>query len=382
MTSGLSNQSVTIYLPQRDEVLLFNHDGDFINWVMHEHQIDIVDCYKQYCNFLLNLNNNYTINIEGVDMILMKGVRLDVEYSLRPPEEDSVYVGPFKVVLNLETGQSTVHLTYEEVHSYCASCCPSYSKNNMYDVLKGTRRLYNQFMIPPRHVRQYDLYQQNIKQLQYLLEVGDAQTISADDFNTANKHFACAGYKKFTSSGSIMNGFPLVERTSDEKIIYEAVKLNGLALQHASNEWKSNYKIVLQAVKQNVVALQYASDELKSKDYLGVLIRDVLIPLKYTFLSTILYRLSPCYEDKQMDDISVSEESKNMTRKQKRNKSNSNNYFDQSTLQISSTSLSIQKLNGLGEEGLLAFKKDLAEYLGINISLELMEKALGRLLDL
>jgi len=108
-------------------------------------------------------------------------------------------------------------------------------------------------------------------------------------------------------------------------------------------------------------------------------IRDVLIPLKYTFLSTILFGLSVSDNKKE-----------NLTGKgkiQKRHKTNSETSFStttttpptptQDSLILSSNSL--QKLNRLGEEGVLDFKKELADYLGVKFPLKIMQESLYHL---
>lgn len=46
-------------------------------------------------------------------------------------------------------------------------------------------------------------------------------------------------------------------------VVYQAVAVNGLALQYADKELKGNYNVVYRAVTQNGLALEYASEELK-----------------------------------------------------------------------------------------------------------------------
>ena len=53
------------------------------------------------------------------------------------------------------------------------------------------------------------------------------------------------------------------ELKRDREVVLEAVKLNGEALQHASQELKRDREVVLEAVKQNGEALRHASEELK-----------------------------------------------------------------------------------------------------------------------
>jgi len=54
----------------------------------------------------------------------------------------------------------------------------------------------------------------------------------------------------------MINGFPLTEVTSDEQLVLEAVKQNGLALQHASVELKNDPNIVLEADQMNLKMMQ------------------------------------------------------------------------------------------------------------------------------
>jgi len=189
----------------------------------------------------------------------------------------------------------------------------------------------------------------------------------------------------------LVNGFPLEEVTSNEIVVFEAVKQNGLALQHASVELKSNYKIVLEAVKTNNMALKFASLELRnntnviieaacqnqgyySPDNSGCVmfnslitniqvhvrkVQNVLIPLKYTFLSTILYGLSVCYKKKKEN--------------QANGKTKTADSSTQHSLYISCNSL--QQLNKLGSYGVLDFKKEVADYLGVHFSLKVMKQA-------
>jgi hypothetical protein len=48
-------------------------------------------------------------------------------------------------------------------------------------------------------------------------------------------------------------------------VVLEAVKNNGWALGHASEELQGDREVVLAAVKQNGEALQYASEELQAE---------------------------------------------------------------------------------------------------------------------
>eukprot|EP00971_Amphidinium_carterae_P221674 4400426-Amphidinium_carterae.1 len=54
------------------------------------------------------------------------------------------------------------------------------------------------------------------------------------------------------------------EHLGDHEIVLEAVKQDGLALQHASSSCKRDRAIVLAAVKQNGFALQYAAESCRS----------------------------------------------------------------------------------------------------------------------
>jgi len=198
-------------------------------------------------------------------------------------------------------------------------------------------------------------------------------------------------YASYLARRAIVNGYPLIEETFDENIVLEAVKQNGLALQHASNELKSSYKFILEAVKQNPVALLHASSELQKNTNLIIeaacssqphsprwllscrhhyqTIRDVLIPFKYTFLSTILFGLSICYEKKENSLM------------------NKNSFFSSTTTAIQMDSLStssnnsLQQLNRLGSYEVLDFKKKLADYLGVKFSLVKLEKAIQRIIS-
>lgn len=46
--------------------------------------------------------------------------------------------------------------------------------------------------------------------------------------------------------------------------VYDAVEINGLTLQFASEELKNDKKKVLKAIKSNKEAIQYASEEMKN----------------------------------------------------------------------------------------------------------------------
>jgi len=79
--------------------------------------------------------------------------------------------------------------------------------------------------------------------------------------------------------------------------VLEFIKLNGWALQFASEKLRANENIVLEAVKQNGYAIEYASEELRGNE---------------TFIAECLYNL---YNLKKLQDINcvwryVSEEIK------------------------------------------------------------------------
>ena len=50
----------------------------------------------------------------------------------------------------------------------------------------------------------------------------------------------------------------------DKEFVLEAVRIDGNALQYASDKLKNDREVVLEAVKEKVFALQFASDELKN----------------------------------------------------------------------------------------------------------------------
>ena len=52
---------------------------------------------------------------------------------------------------------------------------------------------------------------------------------------------------------------------TDKTEALAAVKNDGWALEHASDELKADKEVVMAAVKNQGTALQYASDELKAK---------------------------------------------------------------------------------------------------------------------
>ncbi len=57
---------------------------------------------------------------------------------------------------------------------------------------------------------------------------------------------------------------PKITNLSSREDVLEAVKDNGLMLQYASEELKSDCEIVHCAVKENGFALRYAAEELKA----------------------------------------------------------------------------------------------------------------------
>ena len=70
--------------------------------------------------------------------------------------------------------------------------------------------------------------------------------------------------EEFTLNGVHVYKIKPKELKNDKKIVLEAVKQNGDALQYASEELKNDKEVVLEAVKRNRLALQYASKELKN----------------------------------------------------------------------------------------------------------------------
>ena len=61
---------------------------------------------------------------------------------------------------------------------------------------------------------------------------------------------------------------------TDKTEALAAVKYDGWALEHASDELKADLEVVMAAVKNEGTALQYASDELKTDPEILALIDD------------------------------------------------------------------------------------------------------------
>ena len=116
-------------------------------------------------------------------------------------------------------------------------------------------------------------------------------------------------------------------------MVLEAVKQRGYALVFASAELKADKEVVLEAVKQDGDALRCASPTLRDgglKSHLAGLIAAYTVPL-YTFLSILLVE----------------------------------NTLSATTRFEDESGCAPWKLNELGEEGVLAIKKDIAAYAGV-----------------
>jgi hypothetical protein len=66
----------------------------------------------------------------------------------------------------------------------------------------------------------------------------------------------------------------MTETITDKTEALAAVKNDGWALEHASDELKADKEVVMAAVKNNGYALQFASDELKADPEILALIDD------------------------------------------------------------------------------------------------------------
>eukprot|EP00971_Amphidinium_carterae_P101152 2001256-Amphidinium_carterae.1 len=68
-------------------------------------------------------------------------------------------------------------------------------------------------------------------------------------------------------------------------VVLEAVKQDGLLLQHAAKNFGSDREVVLEAVKHNVMALEWASDDLLQDTSFATEAKSKLHVLKITLLS-------------------------------------------------------------------------------------------------
>jgi len=141
----------------------------------------------------------------------------------------------------------------------------------------------------------------------------------------------------------------------------EAVKTNENAFKFVPCPLKLNTNFIIDVFrhnkKLNMDLIEFNHSDLKD------LTRqvDLLIPLKYTFLSTILFASSNCYG---LDRVVVTNDDKS---DQHRSLS-AVTHHDFDTPLVRSNSL--QQLNALGKYGVLEFNMKLADYLGIKFPLE------------